>query len=266
MAVGLAIGCQKVPLSGRRQLTLIPSSQLLPLSYSNYRQVLDTSRVVRSGNQAEMVQRVGARLQRAVESYMRANNFADRLQGFQWEFTLIQSPQINAWCMPGGKVAFYTGIMPVCQNETGVATVMGHEISHAIAEHGNERMSEGLLANGLLQGGQLALGAMSSPQRQQTNMLLLQAAGVGYTIGRALPHSRRQELEADKLGLIFMAMAGYDPRQAVGFWQRMAKASGSRRKPPEFLSTHPSDNRRIRDIQSMVPEALKYYNNRTARR
>ncbi|GAA4453959.1 hypothetical protein GCM10023189_19810 [Nibrella saemangeumensis] len=201
-----------------------------------------------------------------MESYLTANNFGNRLSGFQWEFTLIKSPQVNAWAMPGGKVAFYTGIIPYTQNEAGVAAVMGHEISHAIAEHGNERMSEGLLASGLIQGGQAALGAVAQSRPRETRALLLQAVGaalpIGYQLGRGLPHSRAQETEADKLGLIFMAMAGYDPREAVNFWSRMSKAGGSRRKPPEFLSTHPSDQRRISNLQKMMPEALKYYNQR----
>lgn len=258
VAVGLVLGCQKVPITGRSQLNIVPNSTLLPLSFQNYQQVLDTSRVIRSGAQAQMVQRVGGRLRQAMEQYMTSNGFGDRLAGYQWEFALIESPQVNAWCMPGGKVAFYTGILPYTQNEAGAAAVMGHEISHAIAEHGRERMSEGLLANGLLSGGQLLLGSMSSPQRQQTNLLLLQAAGVAYQFGRQLPHSRAQESEADKLGLIFMAMAGYNPQEAISFWGRMAKAGGGR-KPPEFLSTHPSDQRRIRDLQSQLPEAMKYY-------
>lgn len=258
LLIGFVVSCQKVPLTGRKQLTVVPNSTLLPLSFQNYQQVLDTSRVIRSGAEANMVQRVGGRLREAMEQYMRSNGFADRLAGYQWEFALIQSPQINAWCMPGGKVAFYTGILPYTQNEAGAAAVMGHEISHAIAEHGRERMSEGVVANGLLSGGQLLIGAMSSPQRQQTNLLLLQAAGVGYQFGRALPHSRAQESEADKLGLIFMAMAGYDPQEAINFWSRMAKA-GSGQKPPEFLSTHPSDQRRISDLQKQLPEAQKYY-------
>jgi predicted Zn-dependent protease len=258
VAFGLLLGCQKVPLTGRRQFVAIPNSQLLPLSFQNYQGVLDTSRVVRSGEQAAMVQRVGNRLRQAMESYMTANGFGERLSGYQWEFALIQSPQINAWCMPGGKVAFYTGILPYTQNEAGAAAVMGHEISHAIAEHGRERMSEGVVANGLLTGGQLVVGALTPPQKRQTNMLLLQAVGAGYQIGRALPHSRAQESEADKLGLIFMAMAGYDPNEAVRFWGRMAKAGGGN-KPPEFLSTHPSDQRRINDLQKLLPEAMKYY-------
>ncbi|MFD1143352.1 M48 family metallopeptidase [Larkinella insperata] len=262
LLVGLVIACQKVPLTGRNQLVLIPNSQMLPLSFTNYKGVLDSSRVVRTGAQEDMIKRVGARIQKAVETYMAANNLSDRLSGFQWEFNLIESPQVNAWCMPGGKVAFYTGILPYTQNEAGVATVMGHEVSHAIAEHGNERMSEELVASGLLQGGQLVLGSLSQNQRSQTNALLLQAVGAGlpaaYQVGRALPHSRSQESEADKLGLIFMAMAGYNPQEAVNFWGRMAKAGGGQ-KPPEFLSTHPSDERRIRDLEKQMPDAMKYY-------
>lgn len=262
LAVAIFIGCQRVPITGRRQLAVIPNSQLLPLSFSNYRGVIDTSRVIRSGSDAQMIQRVGNRLREAMESYLRSNNYASRVEGFQWEFTLIQSPQVNAWCMPGGKVAFYTGILPYTQNETGVAVVMGHEISHALAEHGNERMSESLVASGLLQGAQASFGAVAQARPQQTSALLLRAAGVvlpaAYQVGRALPHNRKQELEADKLGLIFMAMAGYNPNEAVQFWTRMSKA-GNGRKPPELLSTHPSDARRIRDIQSQLPEAMKYY-------
>lgn len=260
--LAVAIGCQKVPLTGRKQLLLIPNEQLLPLSFTNYKGVLDTSRVLSSGSDAEMIKRVGSRLRQAMEEYLKANNFGDRLEGFQWEFNLIQSPQVNAWCMPGGKVAFYTGILPYCQGEAGVATVMGHEISHAIAAHGNERMSEGLVAQGLIQAGQVGLGIAAQQQRSQVNALFLQAIGaglpIGYQLGRELPHSRSQELEADHLGLIFMAMAGYNPNQAVSFWTRMAKA-GEGKKPPEFLSTHPSDERRINDIQKLIPEAMKYY-------
>ena len=259
---GLAIACQRVPLSGRKQLILIPSDQLLPLSAANYKEVLDTSKVVRSGSDAQMIQRVGNRLKTAMETYLNANNLGERVQGFQWEFTLIQSPQVNAWCMPGGKVAFYTGILPYTQNEAGAAAVMGHEISHALAAHSAERMSEGLVANGLVQGGQFLLGNLAQGQRRQTNAILLQSVGaalpIGVQIGRTLPHSRAQESEADKLGLIFMAMAGYNPQEAVSFWGRMAKAGGGK-KPPEFLSTHPSDTRRIRDLQAQIPDAMKYY-------
>lgn len=260
--ISVAVACQRVPISGRSQLKLVSNAELLPLSFANYKGVLDTSRVA-GGNDAEMVKRVGNRLRQAMEQYLNANNLGSRLDGFQWEFNLIQSPQINAWCMPGGKVAFYTGILPYTQNEAGAAAVMGHEISHAIAEHGNERMSEGLVANGLIQGGQIVTGTASQNSNNQVNALLLQAVGaalpIGYQLGRGLPHSRKQESEADQLGLIFMAMAGYNPQEAINFWGRMAKAGGGGKKPPEFISTHPSDQRRIADLQKLLPEAMKYY-------
>ena len=262
LAFGLLYGCQTVPLSGRKQLAIVSNAELLPMSFQSYQGVLDTSRVVRSNGQAEMVQRVGNRLRQAMESYMTANGFGQRLAGYQWEFALIESPQVNAWCMPGGKVAFYTGILPYTQTEAGAAAVMGHEISHAIAEHGRERMSEGLLSNGLIQVGQSFAGSRAQQNMGTTRAILYQAVGAAlptaYQVGRALPHSRAQESEADKLGLIFMAMAGYNPQEAVSFWGRMAKAGGGN-KPPEFLSTHPSDSRRITDLQKLLPEAQKYY-------
>ncbi|MES2730898.1 MAG: M48 family metallopeptidase [Bacteroidota bacterium] len=213
---------------------------------------MDTSKVIKSGSNVEMVKRIGTRVQKAVESYMAQNNLSSQLDGFQWEFNLVESKDVNAWCMPGGKVVVYTGIMPVTQNETGLAVVMGHEIAHAIAKHSDERASETMVANGLLQAGQVVTG--SNPKL--VSQLLLQAAGVGTQLG-LLSHSRNQESEADHLGLIFMSMAGYDPNQAVTFWERMAAQGGA--KPPEFLSTHPADERRIADIQKQLPEALKYY-------
>ncbi|WP_199736742.1 M48 family metallopeptidase [Fibrisoma montanum] len=262
LLIGLAIGCQKVPITGRNQLKLISSDELLALSAQNYREVLDTSQVIRGNNQAELVRQVGNRLKDAMETYLKANNYGSRINGFQWEFNLIQSPQVNAWCMPGGKVAVYTGILPYTQNEAGMATVMGHEISHALAEHSAERLSESLIATNVIQAGQVYTGAVAQNSRSQVNSLLLQAVGatlpVAYQVGRALPHSRKQELEADRLGLIFMAMAGYNPQEAVNFWSRMAQAGGGR-KPPEFLSTHPSDQRRINDLKKLIPEAMKYY-------
>ena len=265
VAVALFYGCQTVPLSGRRQLAIVSNAELLPMSFQSYQGVLDTSRVVRNSGQAEMVQRVGNRLRQAMESYMNSNGYGQRLAGYEWQFSLIESPQVNAWCMPGGKVAFYTGILPYTQNEAGAAAVMGHEISHAIAEHGRERMSEGLLSGGLIQAGQAFAGSRAQQNMGATRAVLYQAVGaalpVAYQVGRALPHSRAQESEADRLGLIFMAMAGYDPNEAIQFWGRMAKAGGGN-KPPEFLSTHPSDSRRIADLQKILPEAMKFYTKR----
>lgn len=258
-------GCERVPLTGRKQLILVPNNDMLAMSFTQYRQFLDTSRVVSNSGDAAMVSRVGDRIRQAVEQYMNANGFGKRLEGFKWEYHLVQSSQVNAWCMPGGKIVVYSGILPYTQNEAGLATVLGHEVSHAIAEHGNERMSEGLVANGLLQAGQVATGIATSGR--QTQALFQQAFGVvgplAYQYGVGLPHSRRQESEADHLGLIFMAMAGYDPNEAITFWQRMAKAGGGK-APAEFLSDHPSDQRRIADLQKLLPDAQKYY--RSSRR
>ncbi|MBC7920625.1 MAG: M48 family metallopeptidase [Ferruginibacter sp.] len=256
LALGLFFllsNCSTVPVTGRRQLSLLPASQLQQMSYTSYKQFLDTNKVVGNGSNVETVRRVGVRIQKAVETYMAQNNLTNQLEGFAWEFNVVESPQVNAWCMPGGKVVVYTGILPITQTETGLAVVMGHEIAHAIAKHGDERMSESLLANGLLQGGQIAAGA----NPKVINQLLLQAVGAGAQL-TMLSHSRKQESEADRIGLIFMAMAGYNPSEAVPFWERMAAKSGGN-KPPEFLSTHPSDERRIRDIQGLLPEASKYY-------
>ncbi|QMW06627.1 M48 family metallopeptidase [Spirosoma foliorum] len=255
--------CEKVPLTGRRQLILVPNNDMLSMSFTQYKAFLDTSKVINTSNSdAEMVNRVGNRIRQAVESYMNSNGYAKRLEGFKWEYHLVQSNQVNAWCMPGGKIVVYSGILPYTQNEAGLATVLGHEVSHAIAEHGNERMSEGLVANGLLQAGQVATGIATSARSPQTQALFQQAFGVvgplAYQYGVGLPHSRGQESEADHLGLIFMSMAGYDPREAITFWTRMAKASGGK-APAEFLSDHPSDERRIADLQKLLPEAQKYY-------
>ncbi|PRY28547.1 peptidase M48-like protein [Spirosoma oryzae] len=257
LIIGLTIGCQKVPLTGRKQFIMVDSNELLALSAGRYKEELNESQVIYSGSNYQMIQRVGNRLRVAMENYLNRNGYGDRIKGFQWEFNLIHKEDVNATCLPGGKVVFYTGILPYTQNESGVATVMGHEIAHAIAAHGAERLSEALLANGLMESGQILINAYSPEKKRQANLLLLQAVGIGYQYGLALPHSRTHESEADHLGLIFMAMAGYDPQQAVVFWQRMASNGGQ--KPPEFMSTHPSDERRVRDLQREMPEAMKYY-------
>jgi len=264
LALAFAVtACEKVPLTGRKQLILVPNNDMLSMSFTQYKAFLDTSKVVSTNNgDAEMVNRVGDRIRRAVESYMNSNGYGKRLEGFKWEYHLVQSNQVNAWCMPGGKIVVYSGILPYTQNEAGLATVLGHEVSHAIAEHGNERMSEGLVANGLLQAGQVATGIGTSGKSTQTQALFQQAFGVvgplAYQYGVGLPHSRKQESEADHLGLIFMSMAGYDPKEAITFWTRMAKAGGGK-APAEFLSDHPSDERRIADLQKLLPDAQKYY-------
>jgi predicted Zn-dependent protease len=247
-------GCASVPITGRQQFSLVSNEEILPMSYTQYEQVLKENKVVRGTEWANMVQRVGTRIQKAVEVYMKENGYEDHLNGYAWEFNLLESEQLNAWCMPGGKVAFYTGIMPVCMDEEGVAVVMGHEVAHAIANHGRERMSDALVANGLLGGLSAAFGQNPS----LTQELLLQSAGVGTQLGM-LSFSRKHESEADRIGLIFMAMAGYNPQVAPAFWQRMeAKSEGSER-PPEFLSTHPHPDTRIADLEKYMADAMKYY-------
>jgi predicted Zn-dependent protease len=259
-------GCQRVPLSGRSQLMLVNSRELLPMSFQSYRQFLDTSRVVSSGSQVQQVRQVGQRIQRSVEDYLRENNQLGLIEGFQWEFNVVDNPAINAFCMPGGKVVFYTGILPICQNSEGIAVVMGHEIAHAIASHGAERMSQGLLSQGVLTAGQVGLGVAMSSKPQQTQQIYNQVYGVAApaaaAIGYMLPNSRNQESEADHLGLIFMAKAGYNPQEAVAFWQRMEQASKGR-GTPQFLSTHPNEAARIRNLNRLMPEAQKIYQSRS---
>jgi predicted Zn-dependent protease len=248
-----AISCKVNPITGRRQLQVVPNSQLIPLSFQNYEEVLKGSKVITQGKEATQIQRVGNKIRIAVETYFKDKGLESELAGFDWQFSLIEEDVLNAWCMPGGKVAFYTGILPVCKDDAGIATVMGHEIAHAVANHGGERMSQGLIAN-------LGLSALSVAIEQKptlTNQVLLQAAGVGTQLGM-LKFSRSHESESDQMGLIFMAMAGYDPHEAPKFWERMNAASGGA-APPEFLSTHPHPQTRIKDLNKWMPEAMKYY-------
>jgi len=251
--LAMLASCTKAPLTGRNQLNLIPSGEMLSMSFSQYDQFLKENKLSTDAEGTARVKRVGARIEAAVEKYFRDNGMSSRLNGYAWEFNLVASDQVNAWCMPGGKVVVYEGILPVCQDDAGLAVVMGHEIAHAVAEHGNERMSQALLA----QAGGVALSVALKDKPEQTQNLWMTAFGVGTQVGVLLPFSRTQESEADHLGLIFMAMAGYDPNVAVSFWQRMAAEGGG--KPPEFLSTHPSDATRIRKIKEELPDAMRYY-------
>jgi len=251
----VVVACATVPVTGRRQLSLIPRRDLLAMSFSQYDQFLSEHPVVTGTPEAQMVERVGFRIAHAVEDYLRERGQSDHLRGYDWEFRLVEDQAANAWCMPGGKVVFYTGILPITADEAGLAVVMGHEIAHAVAEHGNERMSQALLAE--LGGVGLAVAMRERPQ--YTRNMWLAAYGAGAQVGVLLPFSRRQESEADELGLIFMAKAGYDPREAVDFWQRMADQR-SAPGPPEFLSTHPADSTRMRNLEELIPTAMQYYN------
>ncbi len=254
LVVVLVMACATVPVTERRQLRLIPRSELFAMSFTQYDQFLAEHPVITGTPEAQMVERVGQRVAAAVHEYMREIGREQDLAGYEWEFRLVDQDMVNAWCMPGGKVVFYTGILPVTATEAGLAVVMGHEIAHAIAEHGNERMSQALLT----QFGGAALMAALRDRPEETQNLWMAAFGAGTQVGVLLPFSRLHESEADRLGLIFMAMAGYDPTEAVRFWQRMADARTGP-APPELVSTHPADERRIRDLESHLPTALEYY-------
>jgi predicted Zn-dependent protease len=212
-----------------------------------------TTKVVSNSAQSKKVKEIGAKIKNAVTLYMNQNGYGNQIKDYQWEFNLVESKEVNAWCMPGGKVAVYTGILPVTQTDSGLATVMGHEIAHAIARHANERYSQAMLAQGLG-----ALIGSAATKSEQSYDVFQKVFGIGAQAGVLLPNSRKQESEADRLGLTFMAMAGYRPELAVDFWQRMAAQSKSG-KQPEFLSTHPSDEKRIEDIKKYLPEAQKFY-------
>lgn len=254
LAVGMLTACATVPITGRSQLILIPDGEVMALSFDQYSQFLSQHEVIKGTPEAQMVERVGRRIQKAVEAYLYKNGQEGLLSGYKWEFNLVKDKQANAFCMPGGKVVVFSGILPVTENESGLATVMGHEIGHAIARHGNERMSQSLMA----EFGGMALGAALSSRPQETRELFMTAYGLGAQVGIMLPYNRLQESEADRLGLIFMAMAGYDPSRALDFWQRMENQMGQK-APPEFLSTHPSHATRIADIKNFLPTARAYY-------
>ena len=250
------IACSKNPITGRNQARLVSESELQSMASQQYQQFLSENRVVSASadRDAEMVRRVGQRVANAVTKFYQEKGQGAALEGYKWEFNLVQNNEANAWCMPGGKVVVYTGLLPITQNEAALAMVMGHEIAHATLQHGNERMSQGLLQ----QLGGVALSVAVSNQPAATQNLFLNAYGVGSQVGVLLPFSRKQELESDRFGMIWGAMAGYNPNEAVSLWQRMEKASNGQ-APPEFLSTHPAPGNRISQLQKYLPEALKYY-------
>lgn len=253
-AVATIVACATVPLTGRRQLQLVPRSEMLNMSFTQYDRFLSENTVITGTPEAELVARVGHRIADAVEAYMRQIGRSEDLRGYAWEFHLVDNDAVNAWCMPGGKVVVYSGILPVTATETGLAVVMGHEVAHAVAEHGNERMSQLLMA----QFGGAALSVAMRDRPEETRNFWFAAYGVGAQVGVLLPYSRLHESEADRLGLNFMAMAGYNPQEAVEFWRRMAAAKEGP-APPELVSTHPADSRRIRDIEEALPAAMEYY-------
>ena len=247
--------CSSVALTGRRQLTAIPSSQMVMLGEESYKKVLQEQELSDNREYINQVNRVGSMISDAVVKYLRQNEMEHRIETFRWEYSVIDSDALNAWCLPGGKIGFYEGIMPVCEDDNGVAAVMAHEIAHAIARHGNERLSQQLA----LQLGGMALSVALEKEKETTQQLAMLAFGIGSKVGVMLPYSRVHEKEADEMGLYLMAMAGYDPRGAPEFWSRLQQYSQN--PLPEFLSTHPHPASRIRILKKHMPRALDYYQN-----
>ncbi len=247
--------CTTNAITGRKQLQLLPEADLQNTAKTQYQSFLSENKVLNTSasKDAEMVRRVGNRIATAITDYYTKENKGSVLQGYQWEFNLVDSKEVNAWCMPGGKVVVYTGLLPITQNEAALAVVMGHEITHAIAQHGNERMSQELIAQGLG-----TVGNVLTSGNSTVNSIFQSVYAPGAQVAVLLPNSRNQELEADKFGLVFAAMAGYNPNEAAAFWERMSKASAGQ-KPPEFLSTHPSDETRIEKVKQYAADAMKYY-------
>ena len=248
------VACAEVPITHRKSLHLVPESELLTMSLQQYDEVLKKSKLSTDQQKVQMVRKVGFKIAKAAEAFLAEAGQSANIKNYQWDFNLIEDDKtVNAWVMPGGKAAVYTGILPYTQNEKGLAVVLGHEVGHALADHGNERMSDALVA----QMGGMALSVALSSKPQQTQQLFATVYGVGANVGFLLPYSRLHESEADRIGLTLMARAGYDPREAIPFWQRMSKQGEKR--PPQFLSTHPAPETRIADIKKYLPEALPYY-------
>jgi len=252
----LLSSCSRNSITGRKQFKLLPESELQTMATGEYQKFLASNKVVSAttNKDAGIVRRVGERITKAVTDYYAQKGLSKSLEGYKWEYNLVDSKEVNAWCMPGGKIVVYTGLLEITQNEAALAVVMGHEVSHAILQHGNERMSQTLGVQAVGVGLQVALANKPA----ETQNVFLGAYGAGAQLGVLLPFSRKHELEADHWGLNWAAMAGYDPREAIPLWQRMEKAGGGQ-KPPEFLSTHPSESNRIEQLQKLMPEALQYY-------
>ncbi|MBD98657.1 MAG: peptidase M48 [Verrucomicrobia bacterium] len=251
--IGLFAHCAKVPITGRKQLKLFPSSQMSSMSFDQYDQVKKEGNILPDDDKrVELVRKVGNKISASVNKYLTENGEKKRVEEFEWEINVIDENIVNAWAMPGGKIMFYTGILPICDGEEGIATVMGHEIAHAVARHGNERMSQQIP----VQLGSMGLAMALEQKPEMTKNILMSAVGAGSQLG-ILKYSRMHESEADKMGLVFMTMAGYNPEAAIDFWKRMSENKGGG-APPEFMSTHPSDERRISDIKAFIPEARKY--------
>lgn len=252
LLLAFVISCKTNPFTGKKTLALVSNDQLFPTSFQQYNSVLSESKVITGTPESEMIKRVGQRIAVASERWLNANGYEGYLADYKWEYSLIDSDQVNAWCMPGGKIAFYTGILPIAKNETGIAAIMGHEVAHALANHGQQRMSTGMLQ----QIGAAGVAIGTSGKSSEGQAAWMQAYGIGTTVLGTLPFSRSHETEADRIGLYIMAVAGYNPDEAAELWKRM-KANSGGQAPPEFLSTHPSPDTRIKNLQALAPTAKK---------
>ena len=248
--VGLVFSCSKNPFTGKSNLNFVSNNELFPSSFQQYGQFIKENKVISGTADAKRVETVGMKIKTAAEKYLNANGYSGYLKDYQWEYKLVDSKDINAWCMPGGKIVVYSGILPVTKDDAGLATVLGHEVAHALANHGQQRMSAGLLQQLGGAGVAVATGGKSA----ETQQLAMTAYGAATQYGGMLPFSRSHESEADKIGLTLMAIAGYNPDQAVIFWERMS-ANSAGQAPPEFMSTHPSDATRIAQIKELIPSA-----------
>ncbi|MCA0131641.1 M48 family metallopeptidase [Winogradskyella alexanderae] len=248
--IAVIVSCATNPFTGKKTMAFVSNDQLFPASFAQYGQVLSENKVITGTSDSEMITRVGQRIAIAAERWLNANGYQGYLDDYKWEYKLIESEQVNAWCMPGGKIAFYTGILPIAQNETGVAAIMGHEVAHALANHGQQRMSSGILQ----QAGGVAVAVATGNESPEKQQMWMQAYGLASNVGGMLPFSRAHETEADKIGLYLMAIAGYNPDEAAELWKRM-KANSGGQAPPEFMSTHPSNDSRIQNLMALSPKA-----------
>jgi predicted Zn-dependent protease len=243
--------CSTVPITGRKRLNFVSDAQVLPMSFAQYKRFLTENPLSDDIEKSREVKEIGEKISTAVTKFMRANHMGEEADNYQWEFNLIKDETMNAWCMPGGKVVFYTGILPVAKNIDGIAAIMGHEIAHAFAKHGQERMSSAQLQ----QIGAVAVQAGTAEKDEESKELWNLAYGIGSQLGM-MRYSRQHETEADKLGMVFMIMAGYNPQEAINVWIRMSELSNGQ-SPPEFMSTHPSNQTRIANLRAFLPEAQK---------
>jgi len=246
----IMVACATNPFTGKKTLAIVPNSQIFPAAFAQYNQVIQESQIEKGTADAQMITRVGQKIAKAAERWLNANGQSGYLKDYKWEYSLIKSDQVNAWAMPGGKIAFYTGILPIAKTETGVAAIMGHEVVHAIANHGQQRMSAGQIQQVAGVAGAIAVSGKS----QATQQIFAQAFGLGSQLGVMLPFGRSHETEADKIGINLMAIAGYNPDEAANLWRRM-KANSGGKAPPEFMSTHPSNDTRIANLTKWAPQA-----------